>query len=300
MKFNNEIKKEISQIIINNDIENLKKYLNNLIYSENKYLFLDYENKKLHPGTNEYNIIKFIHWLEISETKKDKINLNKKLPYSVFKIGNSKLPFLNFSVLPGVTCPGAGACLKFCYSFKAWRYPGAFFGQCMNTILMINNFNIIESELKKILSRPKFKNMEKIDFRLYVDGDFRNFQDIINWMELFKRYPKLNSYGYSKSLNLFLQLHDENFKFPKNYILNLSTGGVYDSLHPILEKLHFVRGSFQALNISKKSKLKDIKKKINKKKVFLCPGLCGSCTKIGHACGNNTIFKNYSIVIPVH
>ena len=44
-------------------------------------------------------------------------------PCAIFKLdGNSKLPFAAFSSLPGVTCPGAGDCLKWCYSFRSWRY----------------------------------------------------------------------------------------------------------------------------------------------------------------------------------
>ena len=38
------------------------------------------------------------------------------------KDGNGKLPFLAFSSLAGKGfCIGAGDCLNFCYSFKAWR-----------------------------------------------------------------------------------------------------------------------------------------------------------------------------------
>ena len=47
-------------------------------------------------------------------------------------------------------------------------------------------------------------------------------------------------------------------------------------------------------------KLSEIKKTYPNKKVFLCPGTCGDCTSIGHACGNLEIFKNYSIVLPIH
>ena len=116
-------------------------------------------------NTCEYHALKFLNWLKYGG----------KLPFSVFTVGNVKLPFLSFSTLPDVTCPGAGECLDYCYSFKAWRYPSAFFRQVQNTILM-SNFNIIETELSKILSRPTFRRADKIDFRLYVDGDFSILQ----------------------------------------------------------------------------------------------------------------------------
>ena len=279
IKFTNDLKKEISTLVINNDKAKLINYLENLK-----------SNDKIIPGGNEYYLRKFLSWLK----------LGGELPFSVFKVGNSKLPFLNFSTLPGETCPGAGACLNYCYSFKSWRYPASFFSQCMNTLLMINNFDIIETELKKIINLPKFKNMDKIDFRLYVDGDFANYEQIINWMNLLHKLPKISAYGYSKSLNLFLELSDQGFKFPKNYVLNLSNGGKFDSLHKFLIDLPFVRGNFEGLNIKKGTKLSEIKKTYPNKKVFLCPGTCGDCTSIGHACGNLDVFKNYSIVLPIH
>jgi hypothetical protein len=55
--------------------------------------------------------------------------------------GNKKLPFAAYSELPMATCQGAGKCAVFfgghrgyCYSFKAWRYPGAYARQFLNTL----------------------------------------------------------------------------------------------------------------------------------------------------------------------
>tara|TARA_Y100000593_G_scaffold92502_1_gene184339 strand:- start:765 stop:1598 length:834 start_codon:yes stop_codon:yes gene_type:complete len=273
--FNNQIKKQISILASNNDINGIKTILNNFIQGVTKY-------KK---NSNEYFIIKFLSWLN-GETD--------KLPFNVFKVGNSKLPFLSFSTLPIVTCAGSGICETYCYSLKAWRYPSAFLSQVQNTLLMFN-FDVIKNELDKKISTGNFKNMDKIDFRLYVDGDFSNIKDLKNWMELLKNTPKINAYGYSKSLNLFLQLSDEKYNFPNNYALNLSNGGIYDSLKPFLINLPFVRGNFTAI----KSTKKDIRKQF-KNKVFICGGDCGDCTKIGHACGDMGIFNNMEIVIPIH
>ena len=241
-------------------------------------------------NTCEYHALKFLNWLKYGG----------KLPFSVFTVGNVKLPFLSFSSLPGVTCPGAAECLDYCYSFKAWRYPAAFFRQVQNTILM-SNFPLIEEALKNTLYlkngnlRKAFQDMNKIDFRLYVDGDFSSTTDLKNWMQLLENNPKINAYGYSKSLNLFLQLHDQGYKFPSNYVLNLSNGGKFDSLRHILKDLYFVRGNFTAVKGSKK----DIRKQFTNK-IFVCPGKCGTCTNIGHACGNLSKFNNIEIVIPVH
>ena len=275
--FTNDIKKAISELAGINDIKGIITILENFVQGVTDYKV----------NSNEYNINKFLPWLK-GETS--------NLPYKVFKVGNSKLPFLNFSTLPIVTCSGSGICETYCYSLKAWRYPSAFLSQVQNTLLMFK-FNIIEDELNKLIynKRTKLGKLNKIDFRLYVDGDFNTLEDLTNWMNLLKKNNKVKTYGYSKSLNLFLQLSDMAYNFPKNYALNLSNGGIYDSLKPYLINLPFVRGNFTAI----KSTKKDIRKQF-KNKVFICPGNCGTCTNIGHACGNMDTFKNIEIVIPIH
>ena len=35
-------------------------------------------------------------------------------------------------------CPGAGSCVDWCYSLRAWRNPQAFFRQLQNTLLMLH------------------------------------------------------------------------------------------------------------------------------------------------------------------
>ena len=273
--FNNSIKRNISELASKNNKKDIITILENFIDG----------NTNFKKGSNEYFISKFLPWLK-GETN--------NLPFNVFKIGNSKLPFLNFSTLPIVTCAGSGECEIYCYSLKAWRYPASFLSQVQNTLLMFD-FDIIQNEFKKVLNRPKFKKLNKIDFRLYVDGDFSNNTDLINWMELLRENKKVNAYGYSKSLNIFLDVTDKGYKIPSNYVLNLSNGGIYDSLKQFLINKDFVRGNFTAV----KGDIKTIRKQFNNK-VFVCLGDCGSCTKIGHACGNMDVFNKMEIVIPIH
>ena len=159
----------------------------------------------------------------------------------------------------------------------------------------MGEFDTIRRELKRVLDTNEFRDMKKVDFRLYVDGDFNTLDNLTDWMNLLKKHNKIKAYGYSKSLNLFLQLSDMKYNFPKNYALNLSNGGIFDSLKPYLMELSFVRGNFTAINSTKK----DIRKQF-KNKVFICPGTCGKCTSIGHACGNLDKFNNMEIVIPIH
>ena len=240
-----------------------------------------------------------IHWqrdlLKLYESIKD---------YSprfavIKKNGNSKLPFYCFSTLPAVTCPGAGDCIKYCYSFKSWRYPSAFCRQAQNAWLTRVNPAIIAQAFDAM-------PMNSI-FRLYVDGDFSSVNDISFWMNCLKLRTDIKAYGYSKSFRELLA-YSENNAFPDNYLLNISGG--HNAPNSIVDKvktLSITRGTFNAVNIGFKVKTEDYgSKRVNKAlreqstgKVFPCPGKCGTCTPKGHACGLDS-FKGINIVIGVH
>jgi len=233
-----------------------------------------------------------------------------KLSNSVYAIdGNSKLPFVAFSVLPKVTCPGAGECLKFCYSFRAWRYPAAFFRQAQNTILVMYRREVLRDELSAVLAMPKFRKQDKVDFRLYVDGDIDSSETLEFWFDVLNEFPKLEAYGYSKSLELF---NAYNGVWPQNYKLNLSSGSKYDDDDSVLdaaEALPITRGRFDAVMITGKFsaakgeyRSKEYRSTVREAaggKPFICPGRCGDCTPNGHACGSAK-FNNIRIVIGIH
>lgn len=234
--------------------------------------------------------------------------------FSVIVEGNAKLPFLAFSTLPFVTCPGMGACENFCYSIRAWRYAGAFFRQLQNTWLLWTNAEAITRAIDKELNRPKFRKLDNIDFRLYVDGDFDNMETLSYWMDTIRERPMLKAYGYSKSWELF---RDYAGEFPANYRLNVSSGSRYDGtkLEASTKQLPVARGRFVALKLDTNRKFSALKgeyrnpeykaavrksaKSAGMDKVFVCPGQCGTCTSAGHACGSDR-FKGIAIAIGVH
>jgi len=240
-------------------------------------------------------------------------------PFNTWAIGNSKLPFLSWSTLPGVNCPGAGVCwlggTGFCYSPKAWRYPSAFARQLQNTILESGHFGraVILQHLDRQLAKPNFKKMDRVTLRLYVDGDFTSLDILKFWLDAIKARPQLEVYGYSKSLHLFKELSETGYEFPSNYTLNGSAGSVYQDTPTAAKvgQLSFFRGEFIAVPVQKstlkawregaldKAQAHEIRGQF-KEKVFICPGKCGECTKQGHACGNNDTFNNVKIVIPAH
>ena len=285
-----------------------------------------YTSKAINTGLNKLSkkasVLNKLGWYLAADKLRRWINApieSDHTPFKPWAIGNSKLPFLSWSTLPGVNCPGAGSCWLggsgFCYSIKAWRYPSAFARQLQNTILESGHFGraVILQHLDKQLTRPKFKNMDRVTLRLYVDGDFATLDLLKFWMNAIKARPQLEVYGYSKSLHLFKELAETGFEFPSNYTLNGSGGSVYQNTPTAahVAQLSIFRGEFVAVPVQKstlkawregtmnKAQTHEIRSQF-KEKVFICPGKCGTCTKQGHACGNKDTFQGVKIVIPAH
>ena len=248
-------------------------------------------------GTWAYFASRFIDWLDAG-TPED-------TPFAVwFLKGNVKLPFAAFSAAPIVTCPGAGACAEYCYSFKAWRYPAAYFRQVQNTYLLT------KSSGRRIVRDATNALPPDIACRLYVDGDFATVAQVAFWMSVFKGRPDLSVYGYSKSWRQLLAYDKAGGLWPENYCLNLSNGGNAEHLRPAVAKLPIVRGDFLAVDIDKrlagKYGTKEYKAAVRKaaadagiSRPFVCPGKCGSCTKRGHLCGMPAA-AGVNVVIGVH
>ena len=231
--------------------------------------------------------------------------------FSVFIEGNAKLPFWSFSSLPGITCPGAGDCLNWCYSFKAWRYPAAYFRQVQNAHMMKYAPAAIAAAWAKLPGGT---------VRLYVDGDFDSMTTLKFWFDLMEKRPDLNVYGYSKSWALFIAYADKGGVFPTNYTLNLSGGSKYNAAFKArMYSLPVTRGDFDAVDMSDQySKAPDRRKapalfakyaaavkaaaraQGTQGKMFVCPGKCGDCLPNGeHACGSDR-FRNVKVLIGLH
>ena len=212
------------------------------------------------------------------------------IPGDVFKKGNGKLPFVTFSTLPDVTCPGAGACLSFCYSFKAFRYPAALLRQLANTLrLRFAKRSIIEA-FRKI--RATNRKGKRTTVRLYVDGDFDSVETAVFWFGLIRQRPELIVYGYSKSWEI---LETVERLVPENYVLNLSSGSKYADDGELAERLagrSFVRGFYVAVKTehdhgtegmgryATKAYHDDVRQSMVREgygKGFSCVGPCGQC-----------------------
>jgi|DEB0MinimDraft_10_1074344.scaffolds.fasta_scaffold00017_2 hypothetical protein len=237
-------------------------------------------------------------------------------PFSIFREdGNSKLPFLAFSALAGRDfCPGSGPCLEWCYSFRAWRYPAAFCRQAQNSLLLCTERGreLILRELDRILARRKFRAMESVDFRLYVDGDFRDANEVHFWIEALRERPQLAAYGYSKSFHELLgygvALEAQGLAWPSNYLVNLSDGHRHaPATMAAMERLPITRGRFVAVTMGRKVKSSEHGDREHQaelrarygRQAFTCPGKCGECTPKGHACGSER-FRGVDVIIAVH
>lgn len=168
-------------------------------------------------------------------------------PFTVFTEGSSKLPFFQWSTVPGATCPGAGRCWTkdpeergngkkapkggprgYCYSLSGWRNVVPYLRQLQNTIMLRlpTKTTVINMSLKQVQAKEP-----KAVVRLYVDGDFDSLETLEFWMHICERYPQMRFYGYSKSWDIFLAYDKKhNGKWPANYLLNLSNGSFYERL----------------------------------------------------------------------
>ena len=265
-------------------------------------------------GTWAYYARRLRKWLERG--------MNGPAPVSIFREnGNKKLPFYAFSTCPGIDCPGAGACLYsedgkygwgWCYSFKAWRYPAAYYRQLQNSLLMRNRRENVWAAFHAI---PANRTV-----RLYVDGDFYSASALLFWMEACKARNDLSVYGYSKSWELFKDLQATGYAWPKNYVLNLSSGSKYGVLwHKTMNALEIARGDFIAVPVapghirnkayqdkanpgSKEYRREVLErlKEITTGKTFACPGNCGNCMpNKEHACGSDKR-AGVTIAIGIH
>jgi len=220
----------------------------------------------------------------------------------IFVEGNGKLPYWQFSALPFATCPGMGDCARVCYSLRAWRTPVAFARQLVNTILL-------ESPAGRALIARAFRSLpDRSIVRLYVDGDFRNIPEVRFWMALISERPNFRVYGYSKSwAELIAYDLDHGGNWPANYGVRQSGGSKWEGtpLESQFQSLSPVRGPFDYFDEQDPAQIRaELRKRYPEaRKVFVCPGKCGECVRVGGewvpACEDKR-FQNVPIGIGTH
>ena len=291
--------KTCEQLIGSNDLAALGAELRQVIKAEDKPDWIKYLGR-LHT---------FVLVLECGQTP--------TAPFSIYGESNDKLgdDFLTYSqLIGGDHCPGAGECLDYCYSKKAHRYPAAWCRQAQNAILARSDTGraLLVTALDNKLLERKYKELDQVTFRLFVDGDFISTQAVLFWMDVLRDRPRLSCYGYSKSFNELLAagvvLDIQDKQWPVNYILNVSDGHRHSpGMVKSIESLPITRGRFVTVKMPYKVQSKmhadrghQIKlRDVYGAKAFTCPGKCGDCTPKGHACGSSR-FNDVDIIIAVH
>lgn len=229
-----------------------------------------------------------------------------KVAFRIFMPGNVKLSFFEFSTLPLFTCPGAGDCLKWCYSFRSWQYPTAFFRQLQNSLLIKFNKDTISEA---------FAEMPDTTLRLYVNGDFDSVETVKFWMDALKARPGVSAYGYSKSWAELLS-YNVTDSWPANYVLNISSGSKWadnEAYKAAMFALPITREAFEGVVIDTTGIEKGFARYDNPeyhnrvreayfaktgRKGFSCPGFCDDCGHGKHICGNGN--ANVPVLIGIH
>jgi len=95
--------------------------------------------------------------------------------------GNDKLPFAAYSEFPLATCIGAGACWKYCYSFKALRYPAAFRRLFLNTLANYadREFSILKASGGRIVPPGEYERRVQLSMQGSQEPGYRIWQGIV-------------------------------------------------------------------------------------------------------------------------
>jgi hypothetical protein len=212
------------------------------------------------PGGSVVKLKALYQYLVALDAGKEPVRKGRKGPVHLFddvrdccivETGNVKLPFVAYSEIPVVTCPGAGGvsrfpqlqgkalgtavpdsrgpnrsgCATFCYSLKVFGKPSVVFRLLINTL----GFSADPARHVATVVEEVVRTQKKI-LRLFVDGDFRSQEAVYYWMQAIQQLGRhgVRVYGYSKSWEEFLAVdkrYNKNGKFwPRNYALNISGG----------------------------------------------------------------------------
>jgi hypothetical protein len=128
------------------------------------------------------------------------------------------------------TCPNASHCATGCYA-RSGTYR---FGNVINAyesrlkLTQDENFvKLLTAEVNAKLIRSKMKQNSCL-IRIHDSGDFYSKDYAMSWIEIIESCPDVRFYAYTKMVQLWETIQDENFR-PKNLRLIYSYGGTEDS-----------------------------------------------------------------------
>jgi hypothetical protein len=213
----------------------------NFIFTEkspNKWISI-YEDYGSEPEFDPFSHVN--KGAKVVDEKKDLLQISS---------GNKKLKHPFLSLPAGYSCPAAEDCKslasrhgqefktgkkiqdfgKFrCYSASAEvQYEKVREIRWRNYELLLNckgNKEKMSDLIEDSLNYFIVKNGLFTVFRIHADGDFFTQSYFDAWLEVIKRFPKINFYAYTKSLPFWIRRKSE---IPVNFNLIASWGGKFD------------------------------------------------------------------------
>lgn len=158
----------------------------------------------------------------------------------------TKKKLYTFSLLSGISCPGAKDCKAHVEEINGTRKlidgPDSEF-RCFSASQEAlftgvynsrkNNFELIKS-CNNSIAKMTAMIMENLPhdseiIRVGVAGDFFTLNYMIAWCEVARLNPHKQFYAYTKSIPLYIKALERGL-IPKNFSFTMSRGGKYDSL----------------------------------------------------------------------
>jgi len=136
------------------------------------------------------------------------------------------------------TCPGAGACILWCYASKGGyvQYPGPVNNAAKMLTFLMNHPDEFEDTLLQSLENAKRTAKEKrVIMRWHDAGDFFSTGYLDLALDVARKTPDILHYAYTKQLPLIRDYQSQG-KIPENFIFNFSVGGKYDKTIDVMEK----------------------------------------------------------------
>lgn len=120
-----------------------------------------------------------------------------------------------------VTCPGAGACARFCYARQGWYLlPRVAEPRELNLEAARGDLGTFARLVKEDLVRMPSRRT----VRVHDGGDFFSQAYLDAWLEVARSLPGKTFYAYTKSLHLDFS------RVPSNFSIVQSEGGRFDHL----------------------------------------------------------------------
>mgnify|MGYP000539451182 CR=1 FL=1 len=147
--------------------------------------------------------------------------------------GNWKISgALVFNLPQGYTCPGAGACRRYCYA------KHGLFKTKQAMLAAWKNYESAKDPAfaENMLTALKHRRLKRL--RIHASGDFFSLEYLQAWYRVARAREDMIFLAYTKSLPFIM----EGGEPPSNFIILASLGGKYDNLAPELEAKGYIRG----------------------------------------------------------